>query len=296
MLAEIERGRRNRRTIDSVFLLVAAVVIGLAAVIAASAAENDADVAEALDAVFGWAGALWRAAFVAVLGLAVVVVVDVLLRRRWDLARDLLVAARLRRGRDASSVGSSSPTGLPSRPSAVALGLPRAEARSGDRGARRRRPGARPPVRVLATWLVPLAALGAVVLGAALPSGGLAALALGLAAGALVRLAFGTAAGVPPSATCAALGHLGVEVGDCSLAAAADRLGRIRRPRPRRATAEGAGARSRRAGHAAAGPPVAARWHTATRRGARVGRLEQVEHEALATLMAAQAGVRVPKS
>ena len=54
------------------------------------------------------------------------------------------------------------------------------------------------PVRLLACWLVALAALGAVALDAALPSDALAALALGLGAGALVRLAFGTAAGVPP--------------------------------------------------------------------------------------------------
>jgi hypothetical protein len=93
LLAETEPGRRNRRTIDSVFLLVAAIVIGLSAVIASSAPGQDRDVGQALTTVFGWAGALWRTAFFGVLGLAVVLVVDVLLRRRWDLVRDLLVAA-----------------------------------------------------------------------------------------------------------------------------------------------------------------------------------------------------------
>ena len=48
MLAEIERGRRNRRTIDAVLLVVAAIVAGLTAVVAQSAAEYDADVAQAL--------------------------------------------------------------------------------------------------------------------------------------------------------------------------------------------------------------------------------------------------------
>jgi hypothetical protein len=93
LLTETEPGRRNRRTIDSVFLVWAAIVIGLSAAIASSAPGHDRDVAEALRTVFGWAGALWRTAFVGLLGLAAVIVVGVLLRRRWDLARDLLVAA-----------------------------------------------------------------------------------------------------------------------------------------------------------------------------------------------------------
>src|SRR5262249_50676648 len=92
LLTETEPGRRNRRTIDSALLLFAAVVIGLSAVISSSAEAQDRDVAQALTTVFGWAGALWRAVFFGVLGLAAVLVVDVLLRRRWDLVRDVLVA------------------------------------------------------------------------------------------------------------------------------------------------------------------------------------------------------------
>src|SRR6266480_4187000 len=57
LLAETEPGRRNRRTIDSAFLLLAAIVIGLSAVIASSAPGQDRDVAQALTTVFGWAGA-----------------------------------------------------------------------------------------------------------------------------------------------------------------------------------------------------------------------------------------------
>ena len=92
LLTETEPGRRNRRTIDSVFLVVAAIVIGLSAAIASSRTGHDRDVGQALTTVLGWAGALWRAAFFGLLGLAAAIVVDVLLRRRWDLARDLLVA------------------------------------------------------------------------------------------------------------------------------------------------------------------------------------------------------------
>jgi hypothetical protein len=92
LLSAAEPGRRNRRTVDGVSLLAAAIVIGLTAVVASSTPEVDADVAQALTTLFGWADAIWRAAFVALLLLALAVVVDALLRRRWSLARDLLVA------------------------------------------------------------------------------------------------------------------------------------------------------------------------------------------------------------
>ena len=82
LLTDLEPGRRNRRTVDAAFLLVGAIVIGLTAVVASSAPEDDRDVADALITVLGWAEALWRIAFLAVLALALVLVVDALLRRR----------------------------------------------------------------------------------------------------------------------------------------------------------------------------------------------------------------------
>ncbi|HUI36704.1 MAG TPA: hypothetical protein VLZ04_04385, partial [Gaiellaceae bacterium] len=48
LLTETEPGRRNRRTIDSVVLAAAAIVLGLSAVIASQAPGNDDDVAQAL--------------------------------------------------------------------------------------------------------------------------------------------------------------------------------------------------------------------------------------------------------
>jgi hypothetical protein len=93
LLATTEPGARNRRTVDSVLLLWAAIVIGLSAAIAASAPEHDGAVAQAFKTLLAWAEPLWRTAFVGLLVLAVLMVAEVLLRRRWDLARDLLVAA-----------------------------------------------------------------------------------------------------------------------------------------------------------------------------------------------------------
>ena len=298
LLAETEPGRRNRRTIDSVFLVWAAIVIGLSAAIASSAPGHDRDVADALRTVFGWAGALWRTAFFGLLGLGAAIVVAVLLRRRWDLARDLLVAAvgvfgvALLLGRAVESDWFPLKVHLLSRWGYPELRLAAATAVIVVVG-----PELVRTVRVVAIWLVPLAALGAVVLGAARPSGGLAGLALGLGAGALARLIFGSAAGVPPTAQVrGALASLGVEVSDLRPSAeqhvgAAEYVGH---------DAEGHALRVRVLGRDAQDTQRLARqWRLLSYkdppRSAPAGRLEQVEHQALATVMAAQAGVRVPE-
>ncbi len=83
LLAAAEPGRRNRRTVDAVILLAAAIVIGLTAVVAPRR-RKPTRAAHALTTLFGWANAIWRTVFVALLLLALVVVVDVFLRRRWS--------------------------------------------------------------------------------------------------------------------------------------------------------------------------------------------------------------------
>ncbi len=298
LLTASEPGRRNRRTIDSIFLVAAAIVIGLSAAIASSAHGNDQDVAQALTTVLGWAGAVWRAAFFALLGLAVAIVVDVLLRRRWDLARDLLVAAL-------GLVGAASTLGrvvvsdwFPVKAHALSQwGYPELRLAAVTAVIVVVGPELVRQVRLLAIWLIPLAALGAVVLGAALPSAALGALALGLGVGALVRLAFGTAAGVPPVADVRrALTTLGVEVADLKPSVrqqigAAEYVGDDSAGRPLKVRVLGRDAQDTQR--------LARRWRSLAYRdpprSVANGRLEQVEHEALATLMAAQAGVRVPE-
>jgi glycosyltransferase 2 family protein len=298
LLTATEPGRRNRRTIDSVLLAWAAVVVGISAVIASSAPEHDADVAQALTTVLGWAGALWRTAFVLVLGLALAVVVDVLLRRRWSIARDLLAAAAVLvattsiLGRVVESdwlpvkAHLFSRWGFPELRLAVAIAVLVVVG-----------PELVRPVRLLAGWLVPFATLGAVVIGAVLPSGALAGLALGMGAGALVRLVFGTAAGVPPTDQVqAAVTALGVEVTDVTVSTRqrvgyAEYVGLDDEGRPLRMRVLGRDAEDTQR--------LARRWRLLAYRdpprSAPVGRLEQVEHEALATLLASQAGVRVPE-
>ena len=297
LLAEIERGRRNRRTIDAVLLVFAAIVAGLTAVVARSAAEHDADVAQALVAVLGWADSLWRVAFVGLLGLALVVVLDVLRCRRWSLARDLLVGLLFVAGLTAVLGRVVESDWLPvddhllSRWGYPELRLATATAILVVTG-----PELVRWARLVAAWTVPFATLGAIVLGSALPSGALGALALGLGAGALVRLAFGSAAGVPPTArVVAALAALGVDVDDLAPATRqrvgyAEYAGRDAKG-PLKVRVLGRDAQDTQR--------LARRWRLLAYRdpprSAPVGRLEQVEHEGLALFTAAQAGVRVPE-
>jgi uncharacterized protein (TIRG00374 family) len=298
LLVDTEPGRRNRRTVDAVFLLLAAIVIGLTAVIASSTPGVDRDVAEALLTLFGWADALWRAAFVALLFLALVIVAEALLDRRWGLARDLLVAViplaalGLTLGGIVESDWFPVKDHLLSRWGYPELRLAAATAVlvvAGPELVRR--------VRVLAAWLVPLAALAAIVLGAALPSGALGGLAVGLAVGAIVRLAFGSAAGVPPTDRIrAAMAGLGVEVRDLAPSkrqriGAAEYVGHDLDGNPLKARFLDRDAQDTQR--------LARRWRLLAYRdpprSAPIGRLEQVEHEALAIFMAGQAGVRVPE-
>jgi uncharacterized membrane protein YbhN (UPF0104 family)/tRNA A-37 threonylcarbamoyl transferase component Bud32 len=298
LLTATEPGRRNRRTIDSAFLVVGAIVIGLSAVIASSAPEHDEDVAQALTTVLGWAGALWRIAFLGLLGLAIVIVVDVLLQRRWDLARDLLVAALvllIATGILARLVESH---WVPIKAHVLSRwGYPELRLAAATVVIVVVGPELMRSVRLLAIWLIPFASLGAVVLGAALPSAALGAVALGVGVGGVVRLAFGTAAGVPPTAQVrASLASLGVELNDLAPSpqqhiGAAEYLGHDSSGRPLKARVLDNDAQDTQR--------LARRWRLLAYRdpprSAPVGRLEQVEHEALATFMAAQAGVRVPE-
>jgi uncharacterized membrane protein YbhN (UPF0104 family)/tRNA A-37 threonylcarbamoyl transferase component Bud32 len=298
LLTETEPGRRNRRTIDSVLLLGAAVVLTLSAIIASSAPAQDEDVADALMTVLGWARGLWQAIFVSLLVLALAVVLDVLYRRRWDLVRDLLVACLGTAGSAAILGGVVESDWLPVEAHVLArwsypeLRLALATTVLVVVG-----PELVRSIRLVAAWLVPLAGLGMVAFAAALPSSVLGALALGLGAGALVRLLFGTAAGVPPTENVKrALAELGVDVGDLRPSpqqrmGAAEYLGHYGRGRPLRVRVLGRDAQDTQR--------LARRWRSLAYRdpprSVVTGRLEQVEHEALATVMAAQAGVRVPK-
>jgi uncharacterized membrane protein YbhN (UPF0104 family)/tRNA A-37 threonylcarbamoyl transferase component Bud32 len=297
LLTAHESGRRNRRTVDAVLLVPVAIVTALAAVVAASAEGIDADVGDAIVTVLGWAGGFWRTAFVAVLLVALLIIVDVLVHRRWALARDLVVAVVIVFAAATVLGGVADSDWFPIELHVLSKwAFPEPRIACAAAVVAVAAPELIRPVRLVAGWLVVVAALGAVAIEAALPSSVLGALALGLGVGALVRLAFGTAAGVPPAEQVRqALTELGVEIRELQVT-----------PRQQMGAAE-------YVGHEVDGEPVKVRvlgrdaqdtqrlarhWRALAYRdpprSVAVGRLEQVEHEALATLMAAQAGVRAP--
>jgi uncharacterized membrane protein YbhN (UPF0104 family)/tRNA A-37 threonylcarbamoyl transferase component Bud32 len=298
LLTATERGRRNRRTVDGVFLLAAAIVIGLTAVIASATPEVDANVAHALTTLFGWARGFWRAVFAALLLLAVVVVVEVAIRKRWRLARDLLVAFLLLAGVGLALGGVVESDWFPVKNHLLSQwGYPELRLATATAVLVVAGPELVRRVRVLAVWLAPSAALGLVVLGGALPSATLAGLALGLGVGEIVRLAFGSVAGVPPTEKIrAALAELRVEVRDLKPSeqqriGAAEYVGHDLAGNPLKVRVLGRDAQDTQR--------LARRWRLLAYRdpprSAPIGRLDQVEHEALSLFMANQAGVRVPE-
>ncbi|HEY4348503.1 MAG TPA: hypothetical protein VGM80_13025, partial [Gaiellaceae bacterium] len=298
LLVAMEAGRRNRRTIDGVLLAAAALVVGLAAATASSAPAQDRHVARALDTVLGWADGAWRVVFVAALVLAVLVLADVLARRRWALARDHSTALVLGGGASFVLGRLAISDWVPLQAHLLARwGFPEPRLAGATAILVVAGPELTRPIRRVATVLVPLAALAAVVLGAALPSAALGGVALGLGAAALVRIAFGTAAGFPPTELVRGqLAALGVQTGSLrpserQRVGYAEYVGEDDAGGPLRVRVLGRDAQDTQR--------IARHWRQLAYRdpprSVAIGRLQQVEHEAVATLMAAQAGVRVPE-
>jgi glycosyltransferase 2 family protein len=297
LLLPAEPGRRNRRTIDGILVAATSGLVGLEAVVARSAAGTDEDIGRAFATLLGWAPGLWRAVLVVTLALAAVIVAEALVRRRWMLVRDLFIALLVANAGASvlARIVDSDWLQLEADPLAQ-WGFPELRIACCVAVLAVARPELVRPVRVVALWLVGLASVGVLALEIALPADVLAGLALGLGAASLVRLAFGSPLGAPPiDRVRGALGSLGIQISDLRIAER-QRIG---------ATEyfghgdDGGSLKVRVLGRDAQDTQrLARRWRLLAYRdpprSAPIGRIEQVEHEALATLMAAQAGVRVP--
>ena len=298
LLLPAEAGRRNRRTIDATFLVLASLVTGFAAVLARLAPDVDAELAEALASALRLGAESVEATFVLALAFALLIIGDAVVRRRWILVRDLcspvlivsVVGAILGPGRR---------LGVASRRCApvLQLGLPRVSRCRRDSDLRRRRPRAR------ATG--PACSRSASSeLQVSVPRDGHRASVTG-AGSHRARPGFGctgpTGAWLggwcPTQSGCArpsprlAFPWTVLRIADSSGSA---------RPSssaiPRTAGRSGSVCSGRDAQDT---QRLARRWQLLAYRdpprSVPVGRLEQVEHEAVATLMAAPSGVRVPE-
>src|SRR3954452_5678724 len=92
IVVDYEQGRRNRRTSDGIVFATMAVLTLAAVAISNGAPGEDAEVGEAIVTVLGWAPALWRTVVVATILLCVALLGAIVLRRRWALGRDALLA------------------------------------------------------------------------------------------------------------------------------------------------------------------------------------------------------------
>jgi uncharacterized membrane protein YbhN (UPF0104 family)/tRNA A-37 threonylcarbamoyl transferase component Bud32 len=297
LLTTAESGRRNRRTIDALLLGFAALWTAAAAVIAKSAPTEDQDVADAIVTVLGWAEALWRVVVVVFLLLGLAIILDCIVQRRWDLARDLVVTLVVLAGLGTLLGQAVGPDWFPADNDLWSRwGFPEYRLAVVTAVAAVIGPELVVGVRRLLFWLLGLAAIGLIAVSAALPSDVLGALALGLLSATLVRLIFGSAAGIPPSSEVReSLQSLGVDVGDLRLSlqqerGAATYVGQDDSGRPLNVRVLGRDAQDTQR--------MSRRWRLLAYRdpgrSAPIGRLEQVEHEALATMVAAQQGVRAP--
>ncbi|MBJ7457528.1 MAG: hypothetical protein JHC74_15860, partial [Thermoleophilia bacterium] len=298
LLTSAEPGRRNRRTIDALVLALASFLCAWLTAVAAAAPSGDQDLADAARTLLGWAPAAWRASVIGAIAMASLVIVEAAVRRRWALVRDLSIALALVAGVGTALGRIVEAQWIPADAELFGLwGFPELRIAAVAAVVSVAGPELIRPVRLGAGLVAGLAALGLIALGAALPSAVLGAVALGLGVGALVRLVFGSAAGLPHVAEVnQALGDIGVQVRGLAPSArqrigAADFTALDDGGRPLRIRVLGRDAQDTQR--------IARRWRALAyrdppRQGS-VGRLEQVEHEALATVLAGQAGVRTPE-
>jgi uncharacterized protein (TIRG00374 family) len=290
---------RARRPTDAVLLVLA--IIGMAAlsVPAPGPTQLDTAVSELVATLPGLAGWFWEISYALLLIWSIALLVLTLVARaRKRLFVDLLIAVAvalglaivggMAAGTDASTsldaiLNSSSPPIYLATRLAVATAVVVTAS-----------PHLARPMRSVGRWLLVLGAISGIALGAVLPIGVVAGVLIGLIAATLTHLAVGSPGGrltLPQISE--ALAALGVDADEIHEAE--------RQPRGVElalgVTSDGLPIFVKIFGRDAwDGQLAAAAWQAITHRGVRPlgsGRLQQVEHEALVTLLAERGGVPV---
>ncbi|MDF2731554.1 MAG: hypothetical protein K0S92_179 [Desertimonas sp.] len=288
---------RARRASDVIVLVAAAVILALISFAAVPSPGFVSAIAAFLDALPGFLGTGWQFAIDLLVLVTIVLVVAMVVRKRWSITRDIVVAVLVATG-VWLLVGRIVEGSWPAiwdalRASAPPPWYPSPRVAIFGAAVLTVSPHLTRPVRRLATWIVVLAALAVAALGASLPLGALAGGLVAVIAAAITHLAFGSSAGRPGLALVrSALAQLGV---------ATTWLGPADRQQAglfvvNATNSEGESLVVKvygRDAHDAA--LMSTLWRTVWYREAgsplRFGRLQQVEHEAFLTLFAGQAGV-----
>jgi uncharacterized membrane protein YbhN (UPF0104 family) len=292
---------RARRPTDTVLLAVNAALLVLIAILADTADRAESAAASFVADMPGILNGLWAVLDdVLTIWAVTLVLVALFARKRLTLARDLVLAG-LASGVVAMVVNNlvddsgksivdqfKASEGPPSFP-ALRFGIAAAIVVTAS-------PHLSRPLRYLGRWLIVLAALATVALGAALPGGIFGALAIAGAAAAIVHLAFGSPGGRPSLGDVTeALAELGVEAGALEDAALQpEGTWSVIGTQP-----SGDRIRIKVYGRDAWDGQLVMSlwrfiWYRDSGRTISVSRIQQVEHEAFLTLLASSAGLRVP--
>ena len=245
-----------------------------------------------------WFDEIWKIGYFLGLIIVIALFAAAIYKKRWDLFRDMAIAAVASVGVAfllAWWLGDTTPVVLPelTRPGDPEATFPIVRVAAMTATIMVASPHLTRPVRFLGWTMIAIVAVSGFGLGLGLPSDALGAVGLGLVAGGSTLLLFGSPRGYPDVAEiAAALAELGVDIDDLRLIP--DQSWGVR-------TLEGSLPSGRPVevlayGRDAADTRMAAKtwrsiWYRETDRTVSFSRLEAVEHEALAMLMAAQRGV-----
>jgi uncharacterized membrane protein YbhN (UPF0104 family) len=288
---------RARRAPDVLLLVAGVVGLGLTGLLESPPPGFARAVADFADALPDFLVGLWQLAVDALAVLSLAVLVAAIVRRRLTLARDLLVAAavaaavwlvagRLVEGSWPALWEGMRSAGPPPWYPSPRIAVPAAALLTAS-------PHLTRPLRRLVRWSVALAAVGATVLGMASPVGVVAGVLAAVVAAATTHLIFGSCAGRPSlSDVESSLAELGVRVRTLGVATrqqaglfvvdAVDEAGD-----PLVVKVYGRDAHDT----ALAATLWRSVWYREQGNQIALGRQQQVEREALLTLLAAQAGV-----
>jgi len=290
--------RRARRAVDAVAVGTGLLLLVWAGFNSAEVSTSDQWFLNILEPLPGWIEDVWKIGYIFGLFMVIALFVAAIGQRRGDLLRDMTLALVVSVGLAillAWWVSDTFPMVLPelTRPADPEASFPILRVAAIMSVTMVAVPHLTRPVRLFGWAIVLIVAISGLGLGLGLPSDAVGAIGLGLVSGGTILLIFGSLRGYPDvDAIAAALSDLGVSVSDLTLVP--DQSWGVRTLSG--SLPDGSAVQVLAYGRDAADTRMAAKtwrslWYRDTDRTVSFSRLEAVEHEALAMLMAGKSGV-----